>query len=129
MPLLDFIPILGDISAAIRKAVPDATEANRIAGELDKTQLALAQAQASITEAEGQSPSLFKSGWRPATGWMCVLGLWLDFIFFPLVSMGMQLAGKAPLVSPLDAASLLALLGSLLGLGSMRTYEKYKGKA
>lgn len=129
MPLLDWIPIIGDITGAIRKYVPDTAERDRIAGQLESMQLSLAQAQAAITAAESQSPSLFKSGWRPAVGWLCVLGLWIDFMVFPLVSMALQLAGKAAISSPLDITSLLALLGSLLGLGSMRTIERVKGKA
>lgn len=129
MALLDFIPLLGDITGAIRKYVPDTAERDRIAGQLDSMQLGLAQAQAAITAAEAQSPSFFKSGWRPAVGWLCVLGLWIDFMVFPLVSMGLQLADKPAINSPLDIASLLALLGSLLGLGSMRTIERVKGKA
>lgn len=129
MALLDFLPILGDITGAIRKYVPDTAERDRMAGQLDSMQLGLAQAQAAITAAESQSPSLFKSGWRPAVGWLCVLGLWIDFMVFPLVSMALQLAGKPAISSPLDIGSLLALLGSLLGLGGMRTVERLKGKA
>lgn len=129
MAWIDFIPILGDLTAAIRKAVPDTAERDRIAGELERMQLALAQAQATITAAESQSPSLFKSGWRPAVGWLCVLGLWIDFMVFPLVSMALQLAGRTPIASPLDIASLMALLSALLGLGGLRTAERLKGKA
>jgi uncharacterized membrane protein YdfJ with MMPL/SSD domain len=129
MALIDFIPILGDISAAIRKAVPDATERDRIAGELDKAQAGIQQAQAEITAADAASGDRFRAWWRPAVGWMCVFGLWLDFILFPLVSLTLQLAGKAPIMSPLDVASLMALLGALLGLGGLRTVERVQGKA
>lgn len=129
MPLLDWIPIIGDITGAIRKYVPDTAERDRIAGQLENMQMSLAQAQAAITAAESQSPSLFKSGWRPAVGWLCVIGLWIDFMVFPLVSMALQLAGKPAISSPLDITSLLALLGSLLGLGTMRSFERVKGKA
>ena len=129
MALLDWIPIIGDITGAIRKYMPDTAERDRIAGQLESMQLSLAQAQAAITAVEAQSPSLFKSGWRPAAGWLCVLGLWIDFMVFPLVSMGLQIAGKAAIHSPLDVASLLMLLGSLLGLGGMRMNERIKGKA
>ncbi len=129
MALLDFIPILGDLTGAIRKAVPDTAERDRIAGELERAQLALAQSQAEITAAEAQSQSLFKSGWRPAVGWICVAGLFLDFLFFPLVSLGLQLAKLQPVTSPLDIASLMALLSALLGLGGFRTVERLKGRA
>ncbi len=129
MAWLDFIPVLGDLTAAIRKAVPDTAERDRIAGELERAQLALAQAQAEMTAAESASPDRFRAWWRPAVGWICVVGLGLDFLFFPLVSLGLQLAGKPAVASPLDIASLMALLASLLGMGSFRTVERIKGKA
>lgn len=129
MALLDFIPILGDITGAIRKYVPDTAERDRIAGELERAQLALAQAQAEMTASESASGDRFRAWWRPAIGWICVAGLFLDFLFFPLISLGLQLTGKAPIASPLDIASLMALLSALLGLGGLRTVERLKGKA
>lgn len=32
-------------------------------------------AQLAVNTAEASNPSLFVSGWRPAVGWVCVLGL------------------------------------------------------
>lgn len=69
----------------------------------------------------------FKSGWRPAIGWVCVAGLALHFLAFPSLSMALQVVGAPALVSPLDAASLMSLVVTLLGLGGLRTGEKIKG--
>ena len=36
--------------------------------------------------AEAQSGSLFIGGWRPAVGWVCVLGLAYQFLAFPMLA-------------------------------------------
>ena len=76
----------------------------------------LAEAQNKLNEIEAASGSFFKSGWRPAVGWLCVMGLFYSAILAPV----MQL--------PLPENDILTtLLFSLLGLGSLRTLEKARG--
>lgn len=89
----------------------------------------LALGQMDINRAEAQSGSLFIGGWRPAVGWVCVLGLAYQFLVFPLLTWaGANLAGwTAP--PELDIGTLLTLLGGLLGLGTLRTAEKINGVA
>ncbi len=89
----------------------------------------LALGQIDINRAEAQSGSLFIGGWRPAVGWVCVLGLAYQFLVFPLLAWaGANLAGwSAP--PEMDIGTLLTLLGGLLGLGTLRTAEKMKGVA
>lgn len=89
----------------------------------------LAKAQLAVNEKEAQSSSLFVSGWRPAIGWVCALALAYQFILRPL---GVFVAASAghPIPTPpgLDD-TLWQLLFGMLGLGSLRTFEKVKGKA
>src|ERR1051325_3481581 len=51
--------------------------------EADKAIAEAATAQAQVNLAEAQNPSIFVAGWRPAIGWICVLGLGYVFIFAP----------------------------------------------
>src|SRR5262245_36680112 len=44
------------------------------------------QGQVAINVEEAKSDDLFKSGWRPAVGWMCVAGLAYQFIIAPLAT-------------------------------------------
>lgn len=91
--------------------------------------LRLALGQMDINRAEAQTGSLFIGGWRPAAGWVCVLGLAYQFLVFPLLAWaGANLAGWTP-PPPLDMGTLLMLLGGMLGLGKLRTDEKMKGVA
>jgi hypothetical protein len=90
----------------------------------------LAQGQMDINKIEAQSTSFFKSGWRPAVGWVCVVGLAYQFIGRPLLPWILDACMYTVKDLPsLDMGSLLTLLGGLLGLGGLRTFEKYKGVA
>lgn len=89
----------------------------------------LALGQMDINRAEAQSGSLFIGGWRPAVGWVCVLGLAYQFLAYPLLTwLGANVAGwSAP--PELDIVTLLSLVSGMLGLGWFRTNEKIKGVA
>ena len=84
----------------------------------------LAKGQMAINAVEAASPSLFVSGWRPASGWVCVAALAYEFLVRPI---GSYFAGTT--LPDLDANDLYALLFGLLGIGTMRTWEKTKGVA
>jgi len=95
---------------------------------------AITAAQTAINALEAQNKSLFVSGWRPAVGWVCVCGLVYVFLFKPLFPWGMaviyNMAGVAPVVPALPdvpMGDLLVLLGGMLGLGFMRSVDKYNG--
>jgi hypothetical protein len=90
--------------------------------------LQLALAQTKINEVEAASADPFKSGWRPAAGWVCVAGLGYQFLFQPLAAWSGGIQGwPAPPV--LDLGDLYGLLFGMLGLGAYRSFEKTKGKA
>jgi hypothetical protein len=88
----------------------------------------LAKGQLQINAEEAKSASLFVSGWRPAVGWVCVLGLTYTFFLRPLLEWYAVSHGMAS-VPVLDMGDLITLLLGMLGLGSLRTAEKIKGVA
>jgi hypothetical protein len=117
-------------------------EASAEAAQLDfqakilAAEVALSEAQNKVNMLEASSGSLFVSGWRPAVGWVCVSGLGYTFIFRPIfpwaVDTVAKLSGYTSLLSPLPKIpmdDLYVLLGGMLGLGAMRSYEKVKGSA
>lgn len=132
--MIQFLPILGSV---IDKIFPDASSAAEAkiklieleqAGSFKEieSQLQRDLAQAEINKVEAQSPSLFKSGWRPAVGWTCVVGLVYSVLVYPLLT---WVAVVYNIVPPpnIDTGVLVTLLGGLLGLGTLRTVEKAKG--
>lgn len=107
--------------------------------ERDKAKLALLQlqqqgeltqitGQLEVNKAEAISQSVFVSGWRPFIGWICGCALAYQFIVGPLVTWGSAITGHANIIAPvLNFGDLLTLLGGMLGLGTLRTYEKVQG--
>ena len=81
---------------------------------------------------EAANARLFVSGWRPAVGWVCVLGLGYTFLLKPLlpwiIAVGALIVGKqsiVPALPPVDIGELIILLGGMLGLGAMRSVDKF----
>lgn len=84
----------------------------------------LAQGQIEVNKIEAGSDSLFKSGWRPATGWACVGGLAYQIILRPIVGWIAENLWHWSAPPALEMETLLTLLFGLLGLGAYRTFEK-----
>jgi hypothetical protein len=84
-------------------------------------------AQLAVNQAEASNASMFVAGWRPAIGWICGLGLFVQFLVNPISTWIAALLGK-PIVFPtLDLGTLMTLLLGMLGLAGARTYEKING--
>ena len=83
------------------------------------------QAMANIESAKHKS--VWVSGWRPAIGWVCAVGLGYQFLILPfagLINAYFALPAELPSI---QSAELTTLVMSLLGLGGLRSYEKTKG--
>lgn len=111
---------------AVEKLWPDKSEA-------EKQQLAaavlLTQGQLEVNRAEASSSSPFTSGWRPFIGWTCGAGFAVQFVIGPLGSWISGLVGHQLDVPRLDFGEMMPVLLGMLGLGTLRTYEKVKGVA
>jgi len=85
--------------------------------------------QAEINKIEAAHRTIFVAGWRPFIGWVCGVGLGMNFIIFPLIEWIAKFI-ELPVTRPdIDTGSLITLVISLLGLSATRTYEKMKGVA
>ena len=88
----------------------------------------LARGQMEINKIEAGS-DLFRGGWRPACGWICVFGLFYNASLQPIApELVAIITGKAMTLRPADTEVLMTLLGGLLGLGGMRSWEKLKNR-
>ena len=63
----------------------------------------------------------FQSSWRPLAGYVCVLGLMVNFLIAPIA------AGFGVLIPQADAGVMMPLLLGMLGLSGGRSYERIKG--
>mgnify|MGYP003138368319 CR=1 FL=1 len=124
--------LIGPVSGILDKVIPDADEKAKLAHELATMADSHAQqallAQLEINKAEAASGSLFKGGWRPAVGWVCAIAFAYHFILKDLIIFGASFAGaELPELPEFDMGTLLTVLGGMLGIGGLRTYEKQKG--
>ena len=128
------IPVLSILEIGAKlldKVIPDKDAREKAQAELIKAaqdqdfQLALAQIR--VNEEEAKSDSLFKSGWRPSIGWTCSVAFILHFVAFPIINFVIVGLGYKEVVISFDMTTLMTVLGGLLGIGGLRTYEKIKG--
>lgn len=128
------IPVLSILEIGAKlldKIIPDKDAREKAQAELIKAansqdfQLSLAQLR--VNEEEAKSENLFKSGWRPAIGWICVFGLFYNFVLYNILLWTVA-TFKLSLTPPaLMSDILMELVFAMLGLGSLRTFEKIKG--
>ena len=88
----------------------------------------IAISQIEVNKAEAASGSFFKGGWRPFIGWVCGLAFAYHFILQPLLTFILATFNVSiPELPEFDMGTLLPVLGGMLGIGGLRTYEKQKG--
>ena len=86
--------------------------------------------QAAINRVEAQHRSVFVAGWRPFIGWVCGWALAYIWLLRPLFGDFLHATfGYSPPPLDIGAVDVIALLGPLLGLGTLRTGEKMAGVA
>ncbi len=119
------------IATLLDKVIPDADEKNRIANEIatlaSKQAHEIALAQIEVNKEEAKSQGIFKGGWRPFLGWVCGVAFAYHFVMQPLLVFILNVYGIKVDLPEFDMSSLLTVLGGMLGLGGLRTFEKYKG--
>ena len=107
------------------KFIQDKDQAARLAHELSTMADRHAQeallAQLEINKAEAASGNWFAASWRPLCGYVCVLGLTVNFLISPIA------AGFGVTIPQADTSVMLPILTGMLGLASMRSWEKSKG--
>lgn len=85
--------------------------------------------QIAVNTEEAKHASIFVAGWRPFIGWVGGVGLAYSFVFAPFIEFIARLFGYSGVMPEPDAAQLLTLVLSMLGVGAMRSYDKSKGTA
>lgn len=96
-------------------------------GELEAmaNDVKLAQMQADTNIQEAKSTSIFIAGWRPFVGWICGVGFGIQ-VLGPLLQWTAAIFGKSVVFPAMDFSVMGPMLAGMLGLGGMRTFEKWK---
>ena len=122
MGLLD--SLVGPVAGLLNKVIPDKDQAaalsHQIATMADNHAQELSLAQLAVNKEEAKG-NWFQSSWRPATAWVCVIGMAVNFLIAPIcAAFGIN-------VPQADTSVMMPVLMGLLGLGGLRSFEKTKG--
>lgn len=120
--------LIGPVTGLLDKFIEDKDQKARLAHDLatmaDQHAQELAKAQLEVNKVEAAHKSLFVSGWRPAVGWVCVLGMFGNFITIPFSNFVLAIFGIDIVIPLVPLETMMPVLMGMLGLGAMRTYEK-----
>ena len=120
--------LINPISNLLDKVIPDKDLKEKLAHDIatmaERHSHNIIKAQIEVNKTEAAHKSLFVSGWRPAVGWTCCLGLAGNFLVIPFSNFVMALAGSDIVIPLIDVSTMMPVLMGMLGLGTMRTIEK-----
>ena len=127
-----FTSLVGPATDLLDKFIEDKDQKAKLAHDLatmaDKHAQEISLAQISVNKEEAASGSLFKGGWRPFVGWVCGVAFFYHFVLQPVIIFVVAIIGvNVPDLPEFQMNTLLTVLGGLLGIGGLRTYEKQKG--
>ena len=86
--------------------------------------------QVELNKVEAGHRSAFVAGWRPFIGWVCGFGFAYHYILQPFLVFAILAFGyDLPELPVFDMNALQTVMMGMLGLGTLRTFEKMQGKA
>ena len=114
---------VGAVGTAMDKLFTSDEERAAGAAVMEKLRQQPGVLQAEINKIEASHKSWFVAGWRPAIGWVCSMGLAFAYVINPCIQWWSGTPGPE-----LPMESIDAMVYALLGLGAMRTAEKFGGR-
>ena len=115
--------LIGPATEIVGKFVQDKDKAAQLAHDISTMADRHAQdamlAQLEVNKAEAQG-NWFQASWRPLCGYVCVLGLMVNFLISPIC------AGFGFNIPQADMSVMMPVLTGMLGLAGMRSYERVK---
>jgi len=121
--------LIEPVSNILDKFVVDKDLKTKLSHELQKELISLDKAQIALNSEEAKNRNWFVSGARPSILWICSFSLAVHYCILPIatwiaVANGLDLKLEA---LEFDFSQLTTILLSLLGMSSLRTFEKTKG--
>jgi len=134
MNLLGIGKIVESVGNIADDLITTKEEKLKIALQEKKMYNELMQGQLEINKEEARHGSIFVAGWRPFIGWVGGIALAYQFLLYPLLVWGWTICqakawipGEIDPPPVFDAGPLFAIVTGMLGIGSMRRYDKIKG--
>ena len=115
--------LIGPATEIVGKFLQDKDKAAQLAHDISTMADRHAQeamlAQLEVNKAEAQG-NWFQASWRPLCGYVCVLGLMVNFLISPIC------AGFGFVIPQAEMSVMMPILTGMLGLAGMRSFEKVK---
>lgn len=123
--------LLPTVTDVVGRFLPEDKEARAKAEREIEKQLAIHLAkidlaQLDINKQEAAHRSIFVAGWRPFIGWSCGIALAWTYVGVPILQFILAQTGHLIDLPALDMSQMMPVLMGLLGLGGLRTFEKFK---
>ena len=123
--------LIGPVSKLVGKFIEDKDVKNKLSHDLatlaQRHAQELAKSQIEVNKMEAQSRHWFVASWRPFIGWTCGIALMWHFVLSQFILFFATMFGfSLPALPEFDMGSLMTVLMGMLGLGGLRTFEKYK---
>ena len=116
--------LIGPVTGLLDQFIEDKDQKAKLAHEIavmsDKHSQEIALQQIEVLKADAKG-TWFQSSWRPLAGYVCVLGLAINFLVAPVA------AGFGVEIPQADAGVMMPLLLGMLGLSGGRSFERIKG--
>ena len=123
--------LVGPVSGLLDKFVEDKDQKAKLAHEIATMGQRHAQeamlAQLEINKNEAASRNVFIAGWRPFIGWSCGVALAWTYVITPVLHFILAQTGNLVELPAMDMSQMMPVLLGMLGLGGLRSFEKYKG--
>jgi|TARA_R110000803_G_scaffold106983_1_gene175095 hypothetical protein len=120
--------LIGPVAGLLDKFIEDKDTKNALAHQISTMAEVhaqeLAKGQLEVNKVEAASKSMFVAGWRPAVGWVTVIGMASNYILIPMGNFALAIAGSDITIPLLQMSEMMPVLLGMLGLGGMRTVEK-----
>lgn len=116
----------------IIKLIPNKNAAEQAQLQIQITQMLTQReidaSQAATNTAEAGNPNLFVSGARPSILWICAIAFAWQFVMLPVL-LFINAEFHYTITPPsFDTSSMISILMGMLGLGTMRSFDKYTHK-
>ena len=118
--------LIEPVSDILDKFVVDKDLKTKLSHELEKEIISLNKAQLEVNKVEASHNNIFVSGWRPFIGWCCGLSLAYHFIIEPIIQYILIVNAIQFETPEFDFSQLSTIVMAMLGMSTLRTYEKTK---
>lgn len=126
--LPSLLPVVGDVLDRFFPNKEEKAKAEReIEAKLTAHLASIDLAQLEVNKQEASHRSLLVAGWRPFVGWTCGLALFYTYLVQPMATFVLAQTGHLIQLPPVDLSAMMPVLLGMLGLGGLRSFEKYKG--